>query len=371
MAELVDYLLKQIAECLECSICQDIFTDSVTLFCGHSYCMKCISEYMKRAPSTMKNCPKCRFRIKKGAQFKKNVTLCEMSSIYNEYQRFLSNEESTGYQTAMEVCDVSLQTSASLECDDENHTTQEQGVCDVSLQTSASLEYVAENQTIQEQAEAPGAANVYTSVEVTQGAPKAFETPPRDRPSSSSTHRHRAADISPPLPDATFARLTLSPALGHRRLVFKGRTVSTRRASSAHHNNRFDISQWMAEEEYSQGCYYWDVDASESVGWAVGVAYPNIGPGDQLGRTPSSWCLEWSTDRLSYWHNGMEDHLKHGRPDLVRVVLDMSNGTLSFYGLSACQTLLHCVQETFSGPVRPVFWLYGLKVPNALSFPDY
>lgn len=344
MDELVDNLLKDIAESLECSICQDIFIDPVSLFCGHSYCMKCITDYLKQKPSTLKTCPKCRFKIKKGAQFKKNVTLCEMSNLYNKYKRFVSNEESTGYQPAMEVCDVSLQTSASLECGEENHTTQEQ-------------------------VEDAGSADVETSVEVTQRGPTPFETPPQECPSSSSTHRHRAGDI--PLPDATFARLTFSPALGHRGLVFKGRRVATRRASSAHHRNRFDISQWMAEEEYSHGCHYWDVDVSESVGWAVGVAYPDIGPGDQLGRTPSSWCLEWSTERLSFWHDGMEDHLKHGRPDIVRVVLDMSNGTLSFCALSACKTLLHSVQEAFSKPVNPVFWLFGLKVPNALSFPDY
>ncbi|XP_046899542.1 E3 ubiquitin/ISG15 ligase TRIM25 [Hypomesus transpacificus] len=339
--DLLEELLKNIAECLQCSICQNIFK-SVTLPCGHSYCIDCISEYRKAKALTRIDCPECRHRFQPPIKFKKNVTLCDMAKMYHDFRRYVSNEESTGPQMAMEVCDVALQTSASLEDRLESHA-------------------------LPEQAEAKD-ADIQPSAEATQ-VPDPPESPLQELPISPSTHRHRAQDIPPPLPDASFTRLTLTPALGHRRLVWNGYKVSTRRASSVTYGDRFDISQCMAEQEFSQGCHYWDVDTSESVGWAVGVAYPGMGRQEQLGRTPGSWCVEWSTSRLSYWHNNVEDPLKHGRHDLVRVVLDMSNGTLSFYGLSAVHTLLHCVQEGFSEPVRPVFWLFGLKVPNALSFP--
>ncbi|KAL1005948.1 hypothetical protein UPYG_G00066030 [Umbra pygmaea] len=176
-----------------------------------------------------------------------------------------------------------------------------------------------------------------------------------------------------PLPSSSFCLLTFNPAQGHRRLDFlhEERTVVTKKAFSASKNDRFDISQWMAEQEFCDGCYYWDVDTSRSVGWAVGVAYPSIGRRDQLGRTASSWCLEWSRDKLCYWHDNTEQFVKHDCPSMVRVALDMTNGTLSFYSLCERLKLLHCVEHRFSAPVRPMFWLFGLKQHNALSFPPW
>eukprot|EP00239_Pterosperma_sp_CCMP1384_P001880 CAMPEP_0197850196 /NCGR_PEP_ID=MMETSP1438-20131217/14600_1 /TAXON_ID=1461541 /ORGANISM="Pterosperma sp., Strain CCMP1384" /LENGTH=165 /DNA_ID=CAMNT_0043463229 /DNA_START=521 /DNA_END=1015 /DNA_ORIENTATION=+ len=49
--------LAALAYELECSICQDIYTEPVTLHCGHSYCRSCILRFQARGGS---NCPDCR-----------------------------------------------------------------------------------------------------------------------------------------------------------------------------------------------------------------------------------------------------------------------------------------------------------------------
>uniref|UniRef100_A0A3Q3DED9 RING-type domain-containing protein n=1 Tax=Hippocampus comes TaxID=109280 RepID=A0A3Q3DED9_HIPCM len=40
---------------LTCSICLTIFTDPVTLLCGHSFCRKCLTSFW----GTQHQCPQC------------------------------------------------------------------------------------------------------------------------------------------------------------------------------------------------------------------------------------------------------------------------------------------------------------------------
>ncbi|XP_061078632.1 E3 ubiquitin/ISG15 ligase TRIM25-like isoform X2 [Conger conger] len=168
-------------------------------------------------------------------------------------------------------------------------------------------------------------------------------------------------------------RLSFSPHLAHKNLVFsdQNRRVNVQRLCQGRRPlsrpDHFGISQVMADQEFSSGVHYWEVDTSQSVGWAIGVAYPNLGHGDKLGRTPSSWCLEWSSSKLCFWHNSNSEHVKHGCPSKVRIMLDMEGGVLSFYSATDNMILLHTVEVQFASPVRPAFWLYGLKPGNSLS----
>ncbi|KAG5853794.1 hypothetical protein ANANG_G00030210 [Anguilla anguilla] len=167
-------------------------------------------------------------------------------------------------------------------------------------------------------------------------------------------------------------RLSFSPQLAHKYLIFSddNRRVQVRRRSLGRppsHTDRFDVSQAMADQEFSSGVHYWEVDTSQSSGWAIGVAYSELGRGDKLGRTPSSWCLEWSSSKLCYWHGNHSEHIKHECPSKVRVMLDMDSGSLAFHSTTDNLILLHSVEVQFTAPVRPAFWLYGLKPGNSLA----
>ncbi|KAG8431970.1 hypothetical protein GDO86_018519 [Hymenochirus boettgeri] len=62
---------------LSCSICTDIYTDPVTLPCGHNYCQGCIGktwdwqEKMDKDPS----CPECRRRYRRRPELERNLRL--------------------------------------------------------------------------------------------------------------------------------------------------------------------------------------------------------------------------------------------------------------------------------------------------------
>ncbi|XP_075199798.1 E3 ubiquitin/ISG15 ligase TRIM25-like [Anomaloglossus baeobatrachus] len=82
-------------EDLECSICLTLYTDPVTLRCGHNFCRECIDRVLDtQDESGVYSCPDCREKFNKRPTLKRNITLCNVA------ERFLSTqshqEEITG-----------------------------------------------------------------------------------------------------------------------------------------------------------------------------------------------------------------------------------------------------------------------------------
>ncbi|XP_075061631.1 E3 ubiquitin/ISG15 ligase TRIM25-like [Mixophyes fleayi] len=79
---------------LNCSICLNIYTDPVTLRCGHNFCRVCINRVLDtQEGSGVYTCPECRAEFKKRPVVQRNITLC------NIVRSFLStrpDQEETG-----------------------------------------------------------------------------------------------------------------------------------------------------------------------------------------------------------------------------------------------------------------------------------
>uniref|UniRef100_A0A8C5PQS7 Uncharacterized protein n=1 Tax=Leptobrachium leishanense TaxID=445787 RepID=A0A8C5PQS7_9ANUR len=58
-----------------CSICLNIYTDPVTLPCGHSFCRTCIGNVMDRQEARRYSCPECRDMFKIKPDLKRNLRL--------------------------------------------------------------------------------------------------------------------------------------------------------------------------------------------------------------------------------------------------------------------------------------------------------
>ncbi|XP_063785122.1 E3 ubiquitin/ISG15 ligase TRIM25-like [Pseudophryne corroboree] len=79
---------------LDCSICLSIYTDPVTLRCGHNFCRVCIDRVLDtQEEAGAYTCPECRAECQERPALQRNITLC------NIVGRFLStrpDQEETG-----------------------------------------------------------------------------------------------------------------------------------------------------------------------------------------------------------------------------------------------------------------------------------
>ncbi|XP_075034246.1 E3 ubiquitin/ISG15 ligase TRIM25-like [Mixophyes fleayi] len=79
---------------LTCSICLSIYTDPVTLTCGHNFCQDCIDSVLDAQESSrLYICPDCREQFKDRPALRKNTTLCNIAERYRITQ---PEQEQTG-----------------------------------------------------------------------------------------------------------------------------------------------------------------------------------------------------------------------------------------------------------------------------------
>ncbi|XP_069619180.1 E3 ubiquitin/ISG15 ligase TRIM25-like [Ranitomeya imitator] len=80
---------------LICSICKDIYTDPVTLRCGHNFCRVCIDGVRDTEGRYGEySCPECRATFHKRPPLQKNITLCNV--VENVLSTQPHQEEITG-----------------------------------------------------------------------------------------------------------------------------------------------------------------------------------------------------------------------------------------------------------------------------------
>ncbi|XP_075066725.1 E3 ubiquitin-protein ligase TRIM39-like [Mixophyes fleayi] len=79
---------------LNCSICLNIYTDPVTLRCGHNFCRGCIDRVLdKQEGSGVYTCPECRAECQERPALQRNITLC---NIVGSFLSTRPDQEETG-----------------------------------------------------------------------------------------------------------------------------------------------------------------------------------------------------------------------------------------------------------------------------------
>uniref|UniRef100_A0A8C5MR22 E3 ubiquitin/ISG15 ligase TRIM25-like n=1 Tax=Leptobrachium leishanense TaxID=445787 RepID=A0A8C5MR22_9ANUR len=69
---------------LTCPICTDIYTDPVTLTCGHNYCQDCITRTWDNQEEGDYSCPECRKKYRVRPKLKRNLRLRNITETFQE-----------------------------------------------------------------------------------------------------------------------------------------------------------------------------------------------------------------------------------------------------------------------------------------------
>ncbi|XP_063785316.1 E3 ubiquitin/ISG15 ligase TRIM25-like [Pseudophryne corroboree] len=79
---------------LDCSICLSIYTDPVTLRCGHNFCRVCIDRVLDTQEGAgAYTCPECRAECQERPALQRNITLC---NIVGSFPSTRPDQEETG-----------------------------------------------------------------------------------------------------------------------------------------------------------------------------------------------------------------------------------------------------------------------------------
>ncbi|XP_034528917.1 E3 ubiquitin-protein ligase TRIM39-like [Notolabrus celidotus] len=93
-----------------CSICLDVFTDPVTIPCGHNFCKSCITEHWDT--NVQSRCPVCNEHFRKTPDLRVNTFISEMAAQFKQsvLQETSSSSEEQRTNTGEVLCDYCTET---------------------------------------------------------------------------------------------------------------------------------------------------------------------------------------------------------------------------------------------------------------------
>ncbi|XP_039681597.1 bloodthirsty-related gene family, member 2 isoform X3 [Perca fluviatilis] len=292
-----------------CSLCRDIFTSPVTIPCGHSFCLSCLSHYWTRHQS--KYCPHCKRLFTDKPDLSVNRILAEVSHNYRTARPQKPPDEEMNI----------VPTICPSEMKDWSKVTIETDPC-VGV-TRRALADIMEK----------------IKVEV-------------NRLSKSELKRIEKYTV-----DVNLSAKTAHPFL----------SVSDDRKQVRHTDKlqevpdnpkRFDrVANVLAKESLSSGRCYWEVEVGEKIEWNLGVVRQSINRKGKFTVCPANgfWTLSLKAGGQFIANTSPVTPLAlEQRPWKVGVFLDYTEGRVSFY-CAESGVHIHTFTDTFTDRLHPFF----------------
>ncbi|KAJ0057897.1 hypothetical protein NL108_003042 [Boleophthalmus pectinirostris] len=398
-----------------CTLCRKIFTNPVTIPCGHSFCLSCLSHFWSKHMS--RYCPHCKRLFTERPNLSINHVLADVSEKYSKIRPPKEPEENTVVFDVEQMVQERLQKIERLKnCLEqqknsylrevrESQKTFSALVSAMEKSHKAVVTAIEERQREEEKRVAKLIKELEQEIqELTKDISETEPTTFANEEPSDETEQGSVPPCPPEMKDWSRVTVEPDPCIGVTRralweMVEKIKAEVNRlskselkriekytvdiylSAKTAHpalsvsedrkqvrhtdklqevseNPKRFDrVANILAKESFGNGRYYWEVEVGEKIEWNLGVVRQSINRKGKFTVCPSNgfWTLSLKASGQYLANSSPVTHLALDyRPKRVGVFLDYSEGQVSFY-CAESGAHIYTFNDKFTDRLHPFF----------------
>uniref|UniRef100_A0A3P9ICM8 Si:dkey-46i9.6 n=1 Tax=Oryzias latipes TaxID=8090 RepID=A0A3P9ICM8_ORYLA len=346
-------------EQVHCSICLDVFTNPVSIPCGHNFCQNCILGYWKTSP--LYQCPMCKKSFYKRPDISVNTVLREIAEQFKQIRVFSELVRSIQRSQAELVVAIEEKQRQTERRAQGLISELEQEISELKRR-NADLENVARTDHIH----------------FLQSFP-ALCTPPSVKDWSETSVptdtcvgmiRRTVCHLEATLTEMIDKLLenvdvTLDPDTANPWLQLSQDRRQVRHLGAwqdlPDHPDRFDtVVIVLGREGFTSGRHYWEVQVGDKDDWYIGVARSSVNRKGRISvsTTQGYWALALKKGQGYRVSTAPALQLSlESKPKRVGVYVDYEEGQVSFYDVKA-RTHIYTFEASFTERIRPFFYLY-------------
>uniref|UniRef100_A0A672L9F3 Tripartite motif-containing protein 16-like n=1 Tax=Sinocyclocheilus grahami TaxID=75366 RepID=A0A672L9F3_SINGR len=357
-----------------CPVCLDLLKDPVTIQCGHSYCMSCITDCLNEEDDKrVYSCPQCRQTFSPRPALARNTMLAEVVEKLKKTKLSADCDAGAGdvqcdvctgrKYKAVKSCLMCLNSYCQNHL--EQHESWFKGKRHSVIEATGRLQEMIcqKHEKLLEVFCRTDQKCICVLCTVTEHKNHDTSLPSITKQARQYQRRQNTEKNTYTKEFLHFLTLDLNTAYKHLRLSESNRVITATNTVQSYpdHPDRFQYYSPVLCRESVCGRCYWEIEWSGCV--RISVSYKSI---SRKGRryecvfgsrsNDQSWSLFCSPSSYSFIHNNI--WTAPSVKSIIRrigVFVDHSAGTLSFYSVFDTMSLIHTVQTTFTQPLYAGF----------------
>ncbi|XP_071018007.1 E3 ubiquitin-protein ligase TRIM21-like isoform X2 [Oncorhynchus clarkii lewisi] len=339
-----------------CSVCLDVFTEPVSIPCGHNFCKACISEYWNS--SVLCQCPLCKDTFNRRPDLKTNTTLRDLSQRDAEREIAGSVEVFTALvrsieRSQAELIEVVEEKQKAAERQAEGLIEElEQEITEL-LRRGTELDYVHQN--------SPSPIKGWSEISVHRDlhvgtVRKALS----QLEEMLHNEMEKLCNAELKMIRQWSVNVTLDPDTAHPKLIVsedrKQVSYGDIRQNIPDNPKRFECYlSVLGKEGFSSGRFYFEVQVRGKIEWEVGVARESIIRKGPTAVSPEGglWALYMNRNKYIAKDTPHMHLFLSQKPQKVGVFVDYEEGQISFYDVENRSHIYSFTGCTFTEKLYP------------------